>query len=107
MQAIEAYLKAAQMLRNFSDEAQDPVFTLVVSLDLSTVVSCVSGPKRPHDRVSVTDMKSDFMHCLTNKVNLSEAMSYLNPQYQLEYVYTSGNCEKTHHSPNTVHFICW
>lgn len=56
------------MLRNYSDPSQDPVFSEVVTLDLSTVVSSVSGPKRPHDRVSVSDMKTDFLQCLTNKV---------------------------------------
>ena len=39
----------------------------VVELDLSGVVPCCSGPKRPHDRVAVTDMKSDFKTCLSNK----------------------------------------
>lgn len=68
MQAIEAYLRETQMLRNYSDSAQDPVFSQVVTLDLATVVSCVSGPKRPHDRVSVSDMKTDFLQSLTNKV---------------------------------------
>jgi len=38
-------------------------------LDLSTVVSSVSGPKRPHDRVSVSDMQIDFRNCLVNKVS--------------------------------------
>lgn len=66
---IEMYLKLTKMLRNFSDEKQDPVFTQVVTLDLETVVSCVSGPKRPHDKVAVTEMKSDFLNCLTNKVS--------------------------------------
>lgn len=40
----------------------------VISLDLSTVVTSVSGPKRPHDRVAVSDMKVDFQACLTNKI---------------------------------------
>ena len=40
----------------------------IVELDLSTVVSCCSGPKRPHDRVAVTDMKEDFNQCLINKI---------------------------------------
>lgn len=57
------------MLRNYDNPAQDPVFSEVVTLDLGTVVSSVSGPKRPHDRVSVTDMKVDFNTCLTNKVS--------------------------------------
>ena len=41
----------------------------VYQLDLSTVVSSMSGPKRPHDRVPVTDMKEDFQKCLDNKVS--------------------------------------
>ncbi|XP_076301008.1 cytoplasmic aconitate hydratase isoform X1 [Lasioglossum baleicum] len=65
---IERYLSTVRMLRNFDDESQDPIFSEVVTLDLATVVSSVSGPKRPHDRVSVTDMKTDFRNCLTNKV---------------------------------------
>lgn len=28
----------------------------------------MSGPKRPHDRVSVCDMKADFQQCLDNKI---------------------------------------
>ncbi|XP_014208189.1 cytoplasmic aconitate hydratase [Copidosoma floridanum] len=65
---IEKYLKAVRMIRNYDDESQDPVFSEVVTLDLATVVSSVSGPKRPHDRVSVVDMKKDFNSCLTSKV---------------------------------------
>lgn len=40
----------------------------VVELDLGSVVPSLSGPKRPHDRVPVSDMKTDFKSCLTNKV---------------------------------------
>ncbi|CAH1113785.1 unnamed protein product [Psylliodes chrysocephalus] len=65
---IEAYLRATKQLRNYSSELPEPIFSHNVGLDLSTVVSSVSGPKRPNDRVSVTDMKQDFMNCLTNKV---------------------------------------
>ena len=65
---IEKYLTSVRMLRNYDDPNQDPVFSETVSLDLASVVSSVSGPKRPHDRVSVVDMKADFRKCLTNKV---------------------------------------
>jgi len=68
VQLMERYLKAVGMFRNYSDESQDPVFSEVVTLDLATVVSSVSGPKRPHDRVPVVDMPTDFRQCLTNKV---------------------------------------
>ncbi|XP_047365951.1 cytoplasmic aconitate hydratase-like isoform X1 [Vespa velutina] len=65
---IEKYLSAVRMLRNYDDKNQDPIFSEVIYLDLNTVVSCVSGPKRPHDRVSVRDMKTDFQSCLSNKI---------------------------------------
>nr|CAB41634.1 iron regulatory protein 1-like protein [Pacifastacus leniusculus] len=65
---IETYLKAVKMYRNFMDTSQDPVFSEVASLDLADVVPSLSGPKRPHDRVSVTTMKDDFRQCLGNKV---------------------------------------
>lgn len=72
---MEQYLKKAKLLRNYNDPTQDPVFSKVVELDLSTVVSCVSGPKRPHDRVSVAEMKNDFLTCLWEKVFISCTMS--------------------------------
>lgn len=40
----------------------------VVELDLHTVVPCCSGPKRPQDKVAVSDMKKDFETCLGAKV---------------------------------------
>ncbi|KAG7174448.1 Cytoplasmic aconitate hydratase-like [Homarus americanus] len=64
IEQIEEYLKAVKMFRNFMDSSQDPV----VSLDLGEVVPSLSGPKRPHDRVSVSSMKDDFHQCLGNKV---------------------------------------
>jgi aconitate hydratase len=64
---VEQYLKAVGMFRDFGNASQDPHFSEIVELDLSTVVSCCSGPKRPHDRVPVAEMKSDFLQCLANK----------------------------------------
>ena len=61
-------MTAAGLLRDFQDESQDPVFSQVVELDLGSVVPSLSGPKRPHDRVSVSEMKSDFENCLVNSV---------------------------------------
>lgn len=44
----------------------------VVELDLKTVVPCCSGPKRPQDKVAVSDMKKDFESCLGAKVGAQE-----------------------------------
>ncbi|UYV64807.1 ACO1 [Cordylochernes scorpioides] len=65
---VAAYLKAVKMYRDYNDPSQDPVYSQVVELDLATVVPSVSGPKRPHDRVPVSEMKDDFLSCLKNKV---------------------------------------
>ncbi|XP_016974512.1 cytoplasmic aconitate hydratase [Drosophila rhopaloa] len=65
---IRQYLKATRQLRDYSLEDQDPQYSETVTLDLSTVVTSVSGPKRPHDRVSVSSMCEDFRSCLTSPV---------------------------------------
>nr|XP_020450657.1 cytoplasmic aconitate hydratase [Monopterus albus] len=64
---IKKYLKAVAMFRDYTDVSQDPNFTQVVELDLSSVVPCCSGPKRPHDKIPVSDMKKDFETCLGAK----------------------------------------
>merc|ERR1719427_1664845 len=48
---------------------EDPVFSQVVELDLGTVVPSCSGPKRPHDRVPVSDLQEEFRTCLTHKAS--------------------------------------
>ncbi|CAL1538233.1 unnamed protein product [Lymnaea stagnalis] len=68
IEIIEKYLKASHLFRDYMNNNEDPAFSEVVELDLSTVVPCCSGPKRPHDKVPVTEMKEDFNKCLTNKV---------------------------------------
>ncbi|VEN40522.1 unnamed protein product [Callosobruchus maculatus] len=68
IRVIEAYLKATKQLRDYNALNSDPKYSQSVELDLATVVSCVSGPKRPNDRVAVSDMKRDFIDCLSNKV---------------------------------------
>lgn len=66
--AIHAYMKASGMLRDFANATQDPVFSEVHELDLNDVVPSLSGPKRPHDRVAVSEMKSDFHSCLRSNI---------------------------------------
>ena len=59
---VEAYSKAQGMFRE--DGAEDPVFSSTLSLDLSTVVPSLAGPKRPQDRVALTDAASQFEKAL-------------------------------------------
>lgn len=43
----------------------------VIRINLNSIVATVSGPKRPQDRVAVTEMKRDFHACLSEKVGLA------------------------------------
>ncbi|WP_201317952.1 MULTISPECIES: aconitate hydratase AcnA [unclassified Paenibacillus] len=55
---VEAYYKAQGMFR--TDATPDPVFSDVIELDLASVVPSLAGPKRPQDRVELTNMKESF-----------------------------------------------
>ena len=54
---VEAYSKAQGLWRNVGDE---PIFTDVLSLDMGTVEASLAGPKRPQDRVLLSDVPKTF-----------------------------------------------
>ena len=54
---VEAYAKAQGL---WHDPAASPRFSEHIELDLSTVVPSIAGPKRPQDRISLSDSKSSF-----------------------------------------------
>jgi aconitate hydratase len=60
---VEAYLKAQGMFREPGQP--DPVFTDTLELDLSSILPCVAGPKRPQDRVLLKDVSTSFKAELT------------------------------------------
>jgi len=55
---VEAYAKAQGMWRDSS--TPDPVFTDTLELDIGTVVPSLAGPKRPQDRIKLTDAAKAF-----------------------------------------------
>jgi aconitate hydratase len=56
---VEAYAKAQGLWRQ--DDTPDPVFTDTLALDLSTVEPSLAGPKRPQDRVLLSNLAQQFM----------------------------------------------
>jgi aconitate hydratase len=54
---VEAYAKEQGM---WLDPAAEPRFSEKLELDLSTVVPSIAGPKRPQDRIVLTEAKSQF-----------------------------------------------
>jgi aconitate hydratase len=61
----EAYSKAQGLWR---EAGAKPVFTDMLELDLSTVEPSLAGPKRPQDRVPLTQVKSGFATGLSDIV---------------------------------------
>src|SRR5436305_10177094 len=58
IELVEAYAKEQGL---WHDETSDePTFTDRLELDLGTVVPSIAGPKRPQDRVSLTESKAAF-----------------------------------------------
>lgn len=49
---------------------EEPEYTEVIALDISTVDSTLAGPKRPQDRVAMRDLKENFKKCLTHELGL-------------------------------------
>ncbi|HWP70087.1 MAG TPA: aconitate hydratase AcnA [Gemmatimonadaceae bacterium] len=60
---VEAYCREQGLFR--TDSTPDPVFTDSIELDLSTVVPSMAGPKRPQDRVPLSQSKDMFRTALT------------------------------------------
>jgi aconitate hydratase len=54
---VEQYAKKQGM---WHDPSVSPRFSEHIELDLSTVVPSISGPKRPQDRISLTESKTSF-----------------------------------------------
>ncbi|RZT86276.1 aconitate hydratase [Pseudonocardia sediminis] len=60
---VEAYAKEQGL---WHDPSSEPVFSDTLELDLSTVVPSIAGPKRPQDRIALTQSKEAFRSSLGN-----------------------------------------
>ncbi|KAF4081113.1 hypothetical protein AMELA_G00157740 [Ameiurus melas] len=68
LQVLETYLKSVKLFRSATNQSEDPHYTEVIEINLSSIIPNVSGPKRPQDRVPVSCVKEDFLNCLNEKV---------------------------------------
>jgi aconitate hydratase len=55
---VERYCRAQNLFRE--DGIPDPAFTDVLELDLSTVEASLAGPRRPHERVPLSDVPASL-----------------------------------------------
>ncbi|WP_144628517.1 aconitate hydratase AcnA [Arthrobacter woluwensis] len=66
---VEAYTKEQGL---WHDPSRELRFSEYLELDLSTVVPSISGPKRPQDRIELTDAKEQFRKDIHNYVTLAD-----------------------------------
>ena len=60
---VEAYAKAQSL---WHDPEVEPVFSEYMELDLGTVVPSIAGPKRPQDRILLSEAKEQFEKDILN-----------------------------------------
>nr|WP_275585862.1 aconitate hydratase [Geodermatophilus sabuli] len=58
---VEAYAKEQGL---WHDASREPAFSEYLELDLGSVVPSIAGPKRPQDRVAITEAKQAFREAL-------------------------------------------
>ena len=81
----ETYAKAQGLWHD--EHSPEPEFTDTLELDISTVLPSLAGPKRPQDRVLLSDLKST-----TEKVIIG-----FNPKNKLEETFTTSSDFSMHH----------
>ena len=62
---VERYCRTNHLFR---DGSETPDFAATLELDMSSVLSCLAGPKRPQDRIELTDMKKSWQSGLEKPV---------------------------------------
>lgn len=99
VELVEQYYKAQGLFR--TDDMADPVYSDTIELDLSTVVPNLAGPKRPQDRIELTNMKKAWNETVRKPVEeggfgLSE--EEINKKVEIEH----PNGEKTQFGTGSV-----
>src|SRR5690554_3815634 len=119
---VEAYAKEQGLWHNPDLE---PVYSEHLELDLSTVVPSIAGPKRPQDRIALTDSKEAFRGALASYVDVtsmkqgydkavdetfpaSDAPAYTDSDNRstppTDYVEDAPVVETRHHEPIAITF---
>ncbi len=67
---VEAYAKAQGL---WLDPGREPIFTDTLELDMASVVPSLAGPKRPQDKVALTEVDDVFNGDLATVYNKAES----------------------------------
>ncbi len=62
IELVDAYAREQGMFHE--PESEEPTFSDTIELDLASVEPSIAGPKRPQDRIALTDAKAAFIESL-------------------------------------------
>ncbi len=62
IELVDAYAREQGMFHD--GDSEDPTFSETLALDLSSVEPSIAGPKRPQDRIALTDTRPAFLQSL-------------------------------------------
>ena len=66
---VERFTKEQMLFR--TPESVTPTYTKTLSLDIGVIEPSLAGPKRPQDRIALSDMKSAFNQALKDPIGAS------------------------------------
>lgn len=86
---VERYFKAQQL---FGVPRKGEIdFTKEIDLDLASLKPCVSGPKRPQDRIVLSDLKKKFKELLNAPISAGGYEKTADEQKKAVYLNTKGS----------------
>jgi aconitate hydratase len=84
---VEAYTKEQGLWHDSSKEAK---YSEYLELDLSTVVPSIAGPKRPQDRIVLTDAKEQFRKDIHNYTQDEDSLGLGRPSKSVDVTMNDG-----------------
>ena len=97
---VEAYAKAQEL---WHDADNEPTFSEYLELDLSTVVPSIAGPKRPQDRIILTEAKDQFGRDLVNYADVEHDLVDLEIAESFPASDPPANTPESEHSHHEHH----
>ncbi|WP_234005694.1 aconitase family protein, partial [Cronobacter sakazakii] len=78
----------------YTADSKDPIYTDLVEIDLNTIESNLSGPKRPQDLIPLSDMKDAFHKAVVAPVG-TQGLGFNEQEFDKEVKVTLEDKEVT------------